>query len=84
MKKLLILLFSILILFCSNITLGAGYTSYETSRDGKEVCAGGRYTSYATSRDGKNVACGGRYTSYATSRDGKEVCAGGDVWWWDD
>ena len=59
MKTLLILLFSILILFCSNITLGAGYTSYETSRDGKNVACGGRYTSYATSRDGKEVCAGG-------------------------
>ena len=59
MKKLLTLLFSILILFSSNITLGASYTSYETSHDGKNVACGGKYTSYATSRDGREVCAGG-------------------------
>jgi len=48
-----------LILFCSNITLGDGYHSYHWSPDGSDVACGGEYLSCHWSPDGSKVCAGG-------------------------
>ncbi|MDC6455516.1 hypothetical protein PQZ70_00015 [Candidatus Pseudothioglobus singularis] len=76
MKKLLILLFSILISLTSMESWSQSVACWESS-DGSSVSCGGGTPACWESSDGSSVSCGGESIACWESSDGSSVSCGG-------